>query len=191
LHKADWTAPEKPEAKPLDRNSAVVGEQGDVKVKGDQTEIESGVKEDKSNHVAKKAGNSPKQEKRELVNTRNPDVSNASIDQQQQSNLDAEQVEEVEVQTYSSESTSVAEPEKTTDDVMTILLVIIALFLPPLAVFLYEEASKRFILNLVIWLLGVVAFGGVGLIGAYFWGIGGLLILFAVIHAILIVLEVI
>jgi uncharacterized membrane protein YqaE (UPF0057 family) len=66
-----------------------------------------------------------------------------------------------------------------------ILLVILALIIPPLAVFLYEGATKRFWIDLI---LALVFYGvGFGLLG----GIGGLLGLVAVIYALLIVLEVI
>lgn len=66
-----------------------------------------------------------------------------------------------------------------------VVLVILALLIPPLAVFLYEGASTRFWIDLILAILG---FGiGFGLLG----GSGGLLGLIAVIYALLIVLEVI
>lgn len=72
------------------------------------------------------------------------------------------------------------------DPVMTILLVILAIFLPPLAVALYEGITKRFWIDLVLFVIGI----GVG-----FWLFGGgiawLCALAAVIYALLIVLEVI
>ncbi len=65
-----------------------------------------------------------------------------------------------------------------------ILLVILALIIPPLAVFLYEGATSRFWIDLVLAILGY----GIG------FGFGGflpLLGLISVIYALLIVLEVI
>ena len=65
-----------------------------------------------------------------------------------------------------------------------ILLVILALIIPPLAVFLYEGATTRFWIDLVLALLG---YG----IGIGFGGLFPLLGLISVIYALLIVLEVI
>ncbi len=71
-------------------------------------------------------------------------------------------------------------------DVMTILLVILALFIAPLAVGIYEGITTRFWITLILWLVGI----GVG-----FWLLGGALAwlcgLAAAIYAILIVLGVI
>lgn len=71
-------------------------------------------------------------------------------------------------------------------DVTTILLVILALIIAPLAVALYEGITNRFWITLILWLIGV----GVG-----FWLLGGgiawLCGLIAAIYAILIVLGVI
>lgn len=70
-------------------------------------------------------------------------------------------------------------------DVELILLVILALIIPPLAVFLYEGATQRFWIDLILALIGY----GVG-----FWLLGGLgwiCALVSVIYALLIVLEVI
>ena len=70
-------------------------------------------------------------------------------------------------------------------DVSTILLVILALIIPPLAVFLFEGATNRFWIDLILAILG----WGVG-----FWLLGGLgwvCGLVAVIYALLIVLGVI
>lgn len=70
-------------------------------------------------------------------------------------------------------------------DVELILLVILALIIPPLAVFLYEGATQRFWIDLILALIGF----GVG-----FWLLGGLgwiCALVSVIYALLIVLEVI
>ena len=70
-------------------------------------------------------------------------------------------------------------------DVSTILLVIIALIIPPLAVFLFEGATSHFWIDLVLALVGL----GVGfwLLGSLAWVCG----LVAVIYALLIVLSVI
>lgn len=69
-------------------------------------------------------------------------------------------------------------------DGMTILLVILALIIPPLAVFLFEGATSRFWIDLLLAILGI----GLGI------GLGGLAYLAAlaaVIYALLIVLNVI
>ena len=71
------------------------------------------------------------------------------------------------------------------DTVMLVLLVILAFIIPPLAVFIYEGATNRFWIDLILAILGF----GVG-----FWllgGIGWLAGLAAVIYALLIVLAVI
>lgn len=73
----------------------------------------------------------------------------------------------------------------TSDPLILILLVILALILPPLAVFLVDGASNRFIIDLILWIIG--------------WGIGFWLIphlawlcsIIAVVYALLIVLGVI
>jgi uncharacterized membrane protein YqaE (UPF0057 family) len=70
-------------------------------------------------------------------------------------------------------------------DVNTLILVILALLIPPLAVFIYEGATNRFVIDLILALIG----WGVG-----FWLLGGLgwiCGLAAVIYALLIVLEVV
>jgi uncharacterized membrane protein YqaE (UPF0057 family) len=70
-------------------------------------------------------------------------------------------------------------------DVGLILLVILALLIPPLAVFLFEGSTQRFWIDLILALVGY----GVG-----FWLLGGLgwiCALVSVIYALLIVLEVI
>lgn len=73
----------------------------------------------------------------------------------------------------------------TAADTNTILLVILALFIPPLAVFLFEGATGRFWIDLILALIG----WGVGwwLLGPIGWVCG----LVAVIYAILIILGVI
>jgi uncharacterized membrane protein YqaE (UPF0057 family) len=70
-------------------------------------------------------------------------------------------------------------------DVATILLVILAILIPPLAVFLFEGASGRFWIDLILAIIG----WGVG-----FWLLGGLgwiCGIAAIIYALLIVLSVI
>ncbi len=67
-------------------------------------------------------------------------------------------------------------------DVNLLLLVILALLLPPLAVFLYfGEPNIHFWINLILWIVG----GGLILGGGFLYGIG-----FAVIHALLVVFGV-
>jgi uncharacterized membrane protein YqaE (UPF0057 family) len=71
------------------------------------------------------------------------------------------------------------------DTVMLVLLVILAFIIPPLAVFIYEGATSRFWIDLI---LAIIGFGvGFWLLG----GIGWLAGLAAVIYALLIVLAVI
>lgn len=74
---------------------------------------------------------------------------------------------------------SIDESNETHDAVYTLLLIILAIIVPPLAIFLYFEAIEaNFILNLILVVLGF-----------YLWhGIGSLLLLAAVIHALLVVL---
>lgn len=81
--------------------------------------------------------------------------------------------------------TKVSESAGADSTVMLILLVILCFILPPLAVFIFESASTRFWIDLILWLLG----WGVGwwLLG----GLGGLCTLVAVILALLIILSVI
>lgn len=83
---------------------------------------------------------------------------------------------------YTKVSESSAAPS---GDVMLILLVILCFILPPLAVFLFEDASGRFVIDLILWLIG----WGVGwwLLG----GLAGICTLVAIIYALLIVLSVI
>ncbi|MFT5779431.1 MAG: uncharacterized membrane protein YqaE (UPF0057 family) [Crocinitomicaceae bacterium] len=73
--------------------------------------------------------------------------------------------------------------------VMTIILVILALIIPPLAVFIFEGASTRFWIDLVLAILGF----GVGflLISIFSGGVWWLLGLISIIYALLIVLSVI
>ena len=67
---------------------------------------------------------------------------------------------------------------------MLIVLVILALLIPPLAVIIFEGATSRFWIDL---LLAILGWGAWGLFGGIFWLCG----LAAVIFALLIVLEVI
>lgn len=76
--------------------------------------------------------------------------------------------------------TSTHEPDS---DVMLVLLVILCFILPPLAVFLYyEEINNQFWLNVLLLLAGVIL---------YAWGISGLFLLAALVHALLVVFGVI
>ena len=71
-------------------------------------------------------------------------------------------------------------------DEMTILLVILALFIPPLAVGIFEGITTRFWIDLILFLLGIGV--GLWLLGS---GIGWICGIVAVIYAILIILGVI
>jgi len=71
-------------------------------------------------------------------------------------------------------------------DVMTILLVILALFIAPLAVGIYEGITTRFWITLILWLVGIGL--GFWLLGPAIAWLAGLV---AAIYAILIVLGVI
>ncbi len=76
-------------------------------------------------------------------------------------------------------------PSPVDDTAMLIILVILAIIIPPLAVFIYEGATSRFWIDLILAIIG----WGVG-----FWLLGGLGFLCglaAIIYALLIVLEVI
>lgn len=70
------------------------------------------------------------------------------------------------------------------DGTMLVLLVILAILLSPIAVYLKEGATTRFWIDLICWLLG----GGFFLTPFFY---GGGLLLFAIIFALLIVLDVI
>lgn len=83
------------------------------------------------------------------------------------------------VKIFSKGSTS--ELSQSASDIAIILLVIIAIFIPPLAVFLYEGATSRFWIDLILAIIGWSV--GWYLLGALAW-LAGLL---AVIYAILIV----
>jgi uncharacterized membrane protein YqaE (UPF0057 family) len=68
--------------------------------------------------------------------------------------------------------------------VNTVVLVILALLIPPLAVFLFEGATKRFWIDLILAIIGIGI--GFGILHIAF-----LCALIAVIYALLIVLEII
>lgn len=82
--------------------------------------------------------------------------------------------------------TKLSDSHPSSADTMTILLVILALFIPWLAVLIYEGATTRFWIDLLLWLIGI----GLGwyLLGP---GIGWLCALVAVVYAILIILGLI
>ncbi|MBI3511672.1 MAG: YqaE/Pmp3 family membrane protein [Bacteroidetes bacterium] len=65
-------------------------------------------------------------------------------------------------------------------DTNQLILVLLAILLSPLAVYLKEGVTNRFWIDLVCWLLGV------GVVGLFYYG--GLLLLFAIVFAVLIVL---
>ncbi|MDX2249055.1 MAG: YqaE/Pmp3 family membrane protein [Bacteroidia bacterium] len=70
--------------------------------------------------------------------------------------------------------------DQASEDLDPIILILLAIIIPPLAVYLYDgDATNRFWLNLVLFLLG---YGALGFLGFYYFG--GLL---AIIHALLIV----
>lgn len=84
---------------------------------------------------------------------------------------------------------SIAEGTHGDGDVRLVLLVILAIILPPLAVFLYEGASNRFIVVLILWLIGWAFAGWIWSVGR--GSLGALAALAAVIYALLIVLGVV
>ena len=69
------------------------------------------------------------------------------------------------------------------DSLTLILLVLLAIIISPLAVFIKEGATKRFWIDLILWLVG----GGI-IFASYF---GSLILLLAIVYAILIVADVI
>lgn len=70
-------------------------------------------------------------------------------------------------------------------DVMLIVCVILCFIIPPLAVFLFEGASGRFWIDLILFIIGIA------IVGWLLIGISGLALLASVIYALLIVLSVI
>lgn len=68
----------------------------------------------------------------------------------------------------------------TAGDVDLVILVILAIFIPPLAVYLKEGATSRFVLDLILALIGVV--------GWWIFPFAGLAYLAAIIYALIIVL---
>lgn len=138
------------------------------------------------------------------VESTNPTVSNAEVErpiaaQENERSSDGVNGSEQESTTTSSRETmdraSIADRYETLkkdsrgaaggSGAHIIILVILALLIPPLAVFIYEGVTTRFWIDLILALVGYGV--GFGLLG----GIGGLLGLVAVIYALLIVLEVI
>jgi uncharacterized membrane protein YqaE (UPF0057 family) len=75
-----------------------------------------------------------------------------------------------------------SEVSETSGDVELIILIILAIFLPPIAVVLYEGVTSRFWITLILWLLAWVV--GSALFG---FGLAGLFSLLAIIYALLIV----
>lgn len=69
--------------------------------------------------------------------------------------------------------------------VMLILLVILCFFIPPLAVFIFEGATTRFWIDLILFIIGIAV------VGWLLSGISGLALLVSIIYALLIVLSVI
>lgn len=107
-------------------------------------------------------------------------ISNTTIDEEKTA-----EVRIVEKQLSTKNSTKQQPSNAPAGDVGLILLVILALLIPPLAVFLFEGSTQRFWIDLILALVGY----GVG-----FWLLGGLgwiCALVSVIYALLIVLEVI
>lgn len=80
---------------------------------------------------------------------------------------------------------SMNQPAPMDDTAMLIILVILAILIPPLAVFIYEGATSRFWIDLILAIIGY----GVGFL--FFPHLAFLCGLAAVIYALLIVLEVI
>jgi uncharacterized membrane protein YqaE (UPF0057 family) len=107
-------------------------------------------------------------------------ISNTTIDEEKTA-----EVRIVEKQLSTKNSAKQQPSNAPASDVGLILLVILALLIPPLAVFLFEGSTQRFWIDLILALVGY----GVG-----FWLLGGLgwiCALVSVIYALLIVLEVI
>ncbi|MEY3237033.1 MAG: hypothetical protein RI883_1134 [Bacteroidota bacterium] len=111
--------------------------------------------------------------------------SDAVISNLSQKNIETAESENVSNQKEVLSKKSENKKAPVDDTVMLILLVVLAILIPPLAVFIYEKASTRFWIDLILAILGF----GVG-----FWllgGLGWLCGLAAIIYALLIVLEVI
>ena len=107
-------------------------------------------------------------------------ISNTTIDEEKTA-----EVRIVEKQLSAKNSVKQKRSNAPSSDVELIILVILALIIPPLAVFLFEGSTQRFWIDLILALFGY----GVG-----FWLLGGLgwiCALVSVIYALLIVLEVI
>lgn len=75
----------------------------------------------------------------------------------------------------------------TSDPVMLILLVVLAFFVSPLAVYLKDESvSQNFIINLVLWMLGYLMWSSWFF---FVWDLGWILLLVAFVHAILVIFD--
>lgn len=119
--------------------------------------------------------------KTENVAEQNSDIAVKNEENNEEVSVKSERKKEVKtIQTKLSENAG------SSGDVMLVLLVILCFILPPLAVFLFEGATTRFWIDLI---LAIVAIG----FGWWFFGpgIAGLCGLIAVIYALLIVLSVI
>lgn len=119
--------------------------------------------------------------KTENVAEQNSDIAVKNEENNEEVSVKSERKKEVKtIQTKLSENAG------SSGDVMLVLLVILCFILPPLAVFLFEGATTRFWIDLI---LAIVAIG----LGWWFFGpgIAGLCGLIAVIYALLIVLSVI
>lgn len=71
------------------------------------------------------------------------------------------------------------------DPIMLIVLIIVAIFIPPLALLLFEGASGNFWLNLLVCLIGLAIYA---IISTH---LGAIILLAAVIHALLVILGLI
>lgn len=107
-------------------------------------------------------------------------ISNTTIDEEKTA-----EVRIVEKQLSTKNSAKQKRSNAPAGDVELIILVILALIIPPLAVFLFEGSTQRFWIDLVLALVGY----GVGF--ALLGSLGWICALVSVIYALLIVLEVI
>jgi len=187
LHKADWTAPEKPEAKPLDRNSAA---EGDLGVKNDISvlERETEPKEHISTSIVDKSVNRKTGSIHREDEDKGPQVQRSISHGHSEAFQDGAEQDGVLSNDVNRqpETEHISQRSQTSSDVNLILLVILAIILPPLAVFLFEEASTRFWITLILWLVGWGV--GLALLGLE---LAALCALVAVVYALLIVLGVI
>ena len=116
--------------------------------------------------------------------TSNADLSEDALDLEETENETTRSNERV-VETKASDKNSNAQKSSNrgrAGDVHIVILVILALIIPPLAVYLFEELTNRFWIDLILALVGI----GLGL------GLGGIAYiasLAAIIYALLIVLQ--